>query len=435
MKLSTKIKMLVDALLIATCVLLLLLSYRILTMGFGQFQDLPPEEIASIERTFVIGFVILATVLITIDVSIVDMACRKHFKPLEQATELLYDMKHGKFDSADVQVPKGQDEIVRVIKASNNLKATFGDLIHTIDESAEQISTAAEELTASAAQSSESVTSVAQSVVKMAEGAGEQSDLVNNVLNASHDSIEAMSDFEQVSTSIRASVEVTEQDTASGQDAVNNATSSMENMKEQIGQVTVVVDRLGQKSSEIGQIVSTISDIANQTNLLSLNASIEAARAGEAGRGFAVVAEEIGQLAEQSGKAAHDISEIIGGIQSDTGDAVSAMEASNTAVEESTRIVEEAGEAFRKITESVEDLRKNIDSLYSSMQLLETKSSAMVDPLNVTKEKASLVSDESQTVSASTEEQAAIMGQITASASSLSDMALALQNRIAAFRV
>lgn len=399
------------------------------------FVGITKSEIESVQRRFIIYFWAITVILIVISFFGINRYCKRTFTPLEKAQDLLDKMSKGDLKSPDLAVPKGNDEIVSITKSANSLKNSLNQLMRSISESAQQVAASSEELTASASETADSINSVAQSVVKMAEGAGEQNKLVDDVLDVRQDSIEAMNGFESVSESIKDSVGTTADDTAAGQEAVNNATTSMENMKAQIAKVAAVVDRLGQKSNEIGQIISTISDIASQTNLLSLNASIEAARAGEAGRGFAVVAEEIGQLAEQSGKAASDISDIIGGIQNDTNDAIAAMNVSSKAVEESTEIVEKAGAAFEKISSSVNELRNNIDSLYASMQQLAAKSNEMTEPLNSTKDKATLVSDESQTVSASTQEQAAVMGEISNAAASLAEMAQSLQKSIAQFEV
>ena len=399
------------------------------------FVGITKSEIEAVQRRFIIYFWAITVILIVISFFGINRFCKRTFTPLEKAQDLLDKMSKGDLKSNDLAVPKGKDEIVSITKSANSLKNSLNQLMRSISESAQQVAASSEELTASASETADSINSVAQSVVKMAEGAGEQNKLVDDVLDVRQDSIEAMNGFESVSESIKDSVGTTADDTAAGQEAVNNATTSMKNMKAQIAKVAAVVDRLGQKSNEIGQIISTISDIASQTNLLSLNASIEAARAGEAGRGFAVVAEEIGQLAEQSGKAASDISDIIGGIQNDTNDAIAAMNVSSKAVEESTEIVEKAGAAFEKISSSVNELRNNIDSLYASMQQLAAKSNEMTEPLNSTKDKATLVSDESQTVSASTQEQAAVMGEISNAAASLAEMAQSLQKSIAQFEV
>ena len=134
----------------------------------------------------------------------------------------------------------------------------------------------------------------------------------------------------------------------------------MKKISEQVSSSAKVVGELGKRSDEIGKIVGTISEIADQTNLLALNAAIEAARAGEHGKGFAVVADEVRRLAEQSGIAASNISQLIVTIQKDTVSAVESIENGNRSVKDGMSSVLETGDAFRSIEQQVEQLTGNV---------------------------------------------------------------------------
>jgi len=143
----------------------------------------------------------------------------------------------------------------------------------------------------------------------------------------------------------RASLEAAER----GQRAVYNQISSMNEIREQIQETSKRIKRLGESSQEIGEIVELISDITEQTNVLALNAAIQAASAGDSGRGFAVVAEEVQRLADRSGEAAKQIGALVRAIQTDTQDAVVAMEKSTQGVVEGTRLSDAAGTALAEI--------------------------------------------------------------------------------------
>jgi len=130
---------------------------------------------------------------------------------------------------------------------------------------------------------------------------------------------------------------------------VYNQISGMNEIREQIQETSKRIKRLGESSQEIGEIVELISDITEQTNVLALNAAIQAASAGESGRGFAVVAEEVQRLADRSGEAAKQIGALVRAIQTDTQDAVSAMERSTQGVVEGTRLSDAAGTALAEI--------------------------------------------------------------------------------------
>ena len=123
----------------------------------------------------------------------------------------------------------------------------------------------------------------------------------------------------------------------------------MNSIREQIQETAKRIKRLGESSQEIGEIVEVISDLSEQTNMLALNAAIQAASAGEAGRGFTIVAEEVQRLAERSAEASKQISGLIKTIQTDTHDAVAAMERSTEGVVEGTRRSDEAGSALEQI--------------------------------------------------------------------------------------
>ncbi len=162
----------------------------------------------------------------------------------------------------------------------------------------------------------------------------------------------------------RASLEAAQKGSA----AVSNSISGMNEIRSQIQETSKRIKRLGESSQEIGEIVELISDITEQTNVLALNAAIQAASAGEAGRGFSVVAEEVQRLAERSGEATKQIAAIVKTIQTDTNDAVAAMEHSTQGVVEGAKLSDAAGQALNEISSVSQDLANLIQAISSDTQ-------------------------------------------------------------------
>ena len=206
-----------------------------------------------------------------------------------------------------------------------------------------------------------------------------------------------------------------------GSAAVSNSISGMNEIRTQIQETSKRIKRLGESSQEIGEIVELISDITEQTNVLALNAAIQAASAGEAGRGFSVVAEEVQRLAERSGEATKQIAAIVKTIQTDTHDAVAAMEHSTQGVVEGAKLSDAAGRALNEISSVSQDLAHLIQAISTDTQAqadIATKvADSMQDILRIT----------GQTTT-STQQTAVSIGELT-------ELAVELKGSVSGFKV
>jgi twitching motility protein PilJ len=211
------------------------------------------------------------------------------------------------------------------------------ELVATLNSTAGQVSQAAEESRSTASY-------LAEASEQQAEQISGATDTVRQ-MNAAMD---RMAEDAALSADVaRHSLEIA----ARGGDTVRRTIDGMDNIRDQIQETSKRIKRLGESSQEIGNIVELIEDIADQTNILALNAAMQAAMAGEAGRGFAVVADEVQRLAERSGNATKQIEALVKTIQADTGEAVNSMESSTSEVVNGARLAEEAGASLLEIQE------------------------------------------------------------------------------------
>ncbi|MDP3585695.1 MAG: methyl-accepting chemotaxis protein [Thiobacillus sp.] len=213
------------------------------------------------------------------------------------------------------------EELRTLVRGINNATQQMDDAANQAGQVSDALQLAARRQTAEIEETSSAVVNLAQSVQTVSSNAAESARVAEQSLAAAE----------------------------KGQQAVANAISSMNGLREQIQETSKRIKRLGESSQEIGEIVELISDITEQTNVLALNAAIQAASAGEAGRGFSVVAEEVQRLAERSADATKQIAAIVKTIQSDTHDTVAAMEVSTQGVVEGAKLSDAAGQTLAEI--------------------------------------------------------------------------------------
>lgn len=381
------------------------------------------------------NFILTALILIILAISMGIAFYISRYIARFIAEFLRVSMKVSKGDLKDQIQFTARDEFGEMTQSYNDTIVNLKTLLKKIQSTAEQVAASSEELTASADQSAQVTTQIAQSVSEVAESSTKQITAVNTTSAAIE---EISASIEEVSANATTSAGQARQamDTAhEGGASVDKAIEQMGMIEHTVNESADVIAALGDRSKEIGQIVDTISGIAGQTNLLALNAAIEAARAGEHGKGFAVVAEEVRKLAEQSQEAAQQISDLIGKIQSETQQAVTAMQAGTQEVKMGSVVVNESGLAFKKIKDLAAVVANQVENIANTVHEVATGSQEIVVSVKDIDMQTKNVSSETQSVSAATEEQSAAMEQIAASSQNLAKMAQDLQMETRKFSI
>ncbi|MGY4689560.1 methyl-accepting chemotaxis protein [Salibacterium sp. K-3] len=355
-------------------------------------------------------------------------------KPIRRISEKAKVLSEGDLTVENIHL-KSKDEIGQLARNFNDMADNLRGLLTQTTAAAERVAATSEQLSASSGETSSSTNEIASTIQRVSE----QTDHTRERASESLSAMQQLSrDIESVTT---AAVDVTEkaketEDAAEhGNEHITHSSEQMAVINTQVQESTGIMKQLGKRSTEIGTIIETITDISEQTNLLALNAAIEAARAGEHGKGFAVVAEEVRKLAEESNQSANKITALIETIQEETEKAVEKMEKGSTEAEEGVAVVERAGASFETILASIKEVGSQVQNVSDISAKMSANSARVTEAVEEMSDAAETNAGSVQNVAAGTEEQLAAMEEISSSSEELSSMARELQDEVGHFRL
>lgn len=356
---------------------------------------------------------------------------------MEQIKDIADNMK--KIASGNLRTPdlriRTRDEFGALANSVNDMKINLKNLLTKIAECSERIISSGKKLTESTERANESIHTVAGSMDVLTQGTFEQEQTIKALEEKFKEMTDKMDGLSETALQMQQVADDSSASANAGKTKVDISIEMMKNIEKQVGSSAKVIGELGKRSDEIGQIVETISGIADQTNLLALNAAIEAARAGEHGKGFAVVADEVRKLAEQSGSAATTIGKRIALIQADTESAVAAIEQGTRSVAEGTQSVAETGEAFVGIMSQSAKLTTNVEKTLGDIGAVFMSNEEIFSAITKVREIAEKSNDNANEVSIATKEQTATMKAVDSARKVLLDLADEMQGEVARFKL
>lgn len=390
----------------------------------GQLDDLEQERL-----TLLIVVICLFVLVFFIFVSL-GIAIRRSISSLQETAKAVAN--------GDLTVSVAlntKDEMQEIEQSFNEMIGSLNTLVKEISSSSLYVAASSEELSAGVEETNASIQYIADQIETVSMGAKTQVSNVESSMSALDEMAISVEAISSKSTEVLDLTKATTTSANEGNEAIQLSTIQMQEIENSVARTSERIELLNERSEEIGRILNLITGIADQTNLLALNAAIEAARAGEHGKGFAVVADEVRKLAEQSQSATTDVRRIIELIQKDTLESVSMMQDVSNNVEKGLKISDETAQKFAHILDSTTHLLEEMEHI--NLRAVEVSHSTQnvvneMEQMHEVSQKNGAVAED---VAAVTEEQNASMEEIASSATELSKMAESLQMLVLKFTI
>lgn len=408
--------------------------------NLGKIKELEMEHVAQLDKEMAeldsfINLLLLITTLLSFVIAIIISISlnRMITKPIVHIAGVAEEVAGG--DLTKEVVINRSDELGQLAKSFNTMIMKLKELVLSIDQESDRVVHASSILKNSSEENGKMADEIAANMSNLAEG-NENTAKEIDVLS------DASTKLKEGGTDLLNNVETTfdiakksEDAAVNGQEAISKAIQQLDIVSETVNFATDAIEKLGKRSSQIGEMVQLIEGIATQTNLLALNAAIEAARAGEHGAGFAVVAEQVRKLAEESAEAAGQITSLIEDIESETTVTVNSMNVNVEEVEKQVDVINNAGDFLKNIVTLSGETREQVEEIKNFAGNLQEETQKMADAIDSIAAVAEENAASAEEVSAFTEEQTATIEEVAASADELQEMARKLKSMIEKFRI
>ena len=362
------------------------------------------DYFATFNRIILIISIIAACLIVAINFFLFGFI-RKIMGPLKQLIPVASSLAEGDL-SIRIETQRN-DEIGQLLSAMKNMIEKWRSVVADVQQASGNVASAGQKLN--------------QNALQMSTLSTEQEQRSSQVATAAEEMSQTIMDIAQNVNSIAGAAQVTLAVAKDGQGIVDKSVMEVKEIAETVDASSEFVRSLGDRSRQIGEIVDVIGDIADQTNLLALNAAIEAARAGEQGRGFAVVADEVRKLAERTANATSEISAMIKTIQEEVFKAVDSMENASGKVTVGVELSAHAGEALKNIVEKADELQLMVQQIASATEEMSTTSE------EITKDIGQIASASRETSESSS--------HTTQAAAELSRLSINLQTTVGEFKL
>ncbi len=411
-------------------------GYTRLSNGYILMLDVPEKQVLKdiYAITMIVAGLTAAGVVLSVLVAL--FVGRLISRPIVQVTRLID--KTANLDLVDDgsarELLKNKDETGVMAQAVYDMRQLLYAMVEKLKANAEETAEYAEDLAAATGLTAEAVNEVSRASEELTAGAAKQADIAQT-------GAEKLSHLAgEIEASVAGSNSVKQYANETNQvckEALESIVKLQDQFKENIritDEVTADVNTLSGKSASITQIINVIKTIAEQTNLLALNAAIEAARAGEHGRGFAVVADEVRKLAEQTALSTKEIESIIGGIQQDIGSAKKKMDRANAIMDDSNTALTVTSGSFEYIDSAIKKMSQQLDQLINSIRQMDHSKSAVVAAIQEIASICQVTAASTEEVAASLESQSSAVANISDTSGKLKQVVSSLDSVIKEFK-